>query len=229
MSNRINPFLTDSNFQDILLSRVLQLWTLTQLLIERKSIWKIQYGTRTDADSAYTWATPTPQPNLLALDLQIRAAVEVIATSTTKTVLQGLEQRLLQRPKCQRFETFLIAMIFLNIVERTSWLFRSWQAPERHSEWPLKGSPSLYAEQTQNFANLITMLFNMRGVCVHVQKDPDTGYVRPAKESDLRIVGWFEAFHLTPSDLEACHNPMFDFNDLRSLDFSYAAKLLIMT
>ena len=229
MSNRITSFLTDSNFQDILLSRVLQLWTLTQLLIEPKSSWKIQYGTRTGTDAAYTWETPVPQPNLLALDLQIRAAVESLATNTTKTVLQGLEQRLLQRPKCQSFETFLIAMILLNIVERTSWLFKSWQHPERYPDWPLKASPSSYAEQAQNFANLVTMLFNMRGVCVQVRKDPDTGYVRPAKENDPHIAVWFEAFNLTPSDLENCQNPVFDFNDLRSLDFSYAAKLLVMT
>ena len=145
-----------------------------------------------------SWETPDVQPNLSALDFQVRAAVEDLATSITKTVLQGLETRLLQRPKCQSFETFLIALILLNIVERTNWVFKTWQDPERAADWPLNDLPSSYSDQAQNFANLLEMLFKMRVVCVRVRvRSEFDNTLMPADMDDSHIRGWFDAVKLT--------------------------------
>lgn len=58
---------------------------------------------------------------------QLRAATEKRASQLSKTVMNDLERRLLQRQQSGWFETFLVAMILLNCVERTCWLFRSWE------------------------------------------------------------------------------------------------------
>lgn len=40
--------------------------------------------------------------------------------------MNDLERRLLQRQQSGRFETFLVALILLSCVERTCWLFQTW-------------------------------------------------------------------------------------------------------
>lgn len=57
---------------------------------------------------------------------QLRAAMEKRAMQLSKSVINDLERRLLQRQKTGWFETFLVAVVLLNCVERTCWLFRSW-------------------------------------------------------------------------------------------------------
>lgn len=57
---------------------------------------------------------------------QLRAAAEKRAWQLSKSVMNDLERRLLQRQQSGWFETFLVALILLNCVERMCWLFRSW-------------------------------------------------------------------------------------------------------
>lgn len=57
---------------------------------------------------------------------QLRAAMEKRAMQLSKSVINDLERRLLQRQKTGWFETFLVAIVLLNCVERTCWLFHSW-------------------------------------------------------------------------------------------------------
>ena len=57
---------------------------------------------------------------------QVRALTEKKASKLSKSILNELEKRLLQRPQCQGFETFLVALILLSCVERMCWLFQTW-------------------------------------------------------------------------------------------------------
>lgn len=57
---------------------------------------------------------------------QLRAATEKRAAHLSKLVMNDLERRLLQRQQSGWFETFLVAIILLNCVERATWLFHSW-------------------------------------------------------------------------------------------------------
>lgn len=52
--------------------------------------------------------------------------MEKRASQLSKFVINDLERRLLQRQKCGWFDTFIVAIILLNCVDRTCWLFRSW-------------------------------------------------------------------------------------------------------
>lgn len=57
---------------------------------------------------------------------QLRAAVEKRAGILAKSVMSEMERRLLMRNREGWFRTYLAAVILLNAVERTSWLFKSW-------------------------------------------------------------------------------------------------------
>ena len=59
---------------------------------------------------------------------QLRAAAEKRAAQISKTLLNELERRLLQRAQSGCFETYLVAICLLNCVERSSWLFQSWDS-----------------------------------------------------------------------------------------------------
>lgn len=57
---------------------------------------------------------------------QLRAAAEKRGSQLSKSVMNDLERRLLQRQQSGWFETFLVSIILLNCVERMCWLFQSW-------------------------------------------------------------------------------------------------------
>ena len=65
---------------------------------------------------------------------QLRSAAEKRAAQLSKGVMNDLERRLLQRQHSGWFETFLVAMVLLNCVERASWLFWTWENEQYYSK-----------------------------------------------------------------------------------------------
>ena len=65
---------------------------------------------------------------------QLRCAAEKRAAQLSKGVMNDLERRLLQRQHSGWFETFLVAMVLLNCVERASWLFWTWEDEQYYSK-----------------------------------------------------------------------------------------------
>lgn len=82
---------------------------------------------------------------------QLRAATEKRASQLSRSVMNDLERRLLQRQQSGWFETFLVAVITLNCVERACWLFRTWDdenfaqrvSPPIHNSYPFGNITSL--------------------------------------------------------------------------------------
>lgn len=66
--------------------------------------------------------------------LQLRAHAEKRAAQLSRNVMNDLERRLLRRWQESWFETFLVAIILLNCVERMCWLYRSWDDSQWHSK-----------------------------------------------------------------------------------------------
>lgn len=64
------------------------------------------------------------------LCIQLKAAAEKRAAQISKSLLNELERRLLQRAQSGWFETYLAAICLLNCVERSTWLFQSWDFEE---------------------------------------------------------------------------------------------------
>ena len=64
---------------------------------------------------------------------QLKAAIEKRAAQLSKSVMTDLERRLLLRQQSDWFDTFLVALILLNCIERTTWLFMSWDEDKQPS------------------------------------------------------------------------------------------------
>jgi hypothetical protein len=123
--------------QDLLLERVLELWVATHILADVELHWKTFTNATLPPASVNTLAPSTDEGRLpinestnpesyALLSSQLRAATEKRASQLGKLVMNDLERRLLQRQHSGWFETFLVAVILLNCVERTCWLFRTW-------------------------------------------------------------------------------------------------------
>lgn len=123
--------------QDILLERVLELWVATHILVDTELTWKTYYNPTLPPNSLHSLSQPSDEGRLPIEEVsdpesygllcsQLRAAMEKRASQLSKFVINDLERRLLQRQKCGWFDTFIVAIILLNCVERTCWLFRSW-------------------------------------------------------------------------------------------------------
>ena len=124
--------------QDILLERVLELWVATHILVDSDLRWRTFCNPTLPPTSMQALAQPsddgrmpidevTNAESYALLCSQLRAATEKRASQLSKSVMNDLERRLLQRQQSGWFETFLVALILLNCVERTCWLFRSWE------------------------------------------------------------------------------------------------------
>lgn len=123
--------------QDTLLERVLELWLATHILVDTELHWRTFVNPTLPPTSMHTLA-PSSDEGRMPVDevnnpesygllcSQLRSAAEKRAAQLSKTVMNDLERRLLQRQQSGWFETFLVALILLNCVERTCWLFRSW-------------------------------------------------------------------------------------------------------
>lgn len=119
----------------------MELWLATHVLVDSDLPWKLFVHSLLPATSVDTLALPTeegrvpidrnsnPESYNLILS-QLRAAVEKRAGLLSKTVMNELERRLLQRHHSGWFETFLVSVILLNCVERACWLFTSWESEE---------------------------------------------------------------------------------------------------
>lgn len=119
------------------MERVLELWVATHILVDTELTWKTYYNPTLPPNSLHSLSQPSDEGRLPIeqvsdpeshglLCSQLRAAMEKRASQLSKFVINDLERRLLQRQKCGWFDTFIVAIILLNCVERTCWLFRSW-------------------------------------------------------------------------------------------------------
>lgn len=120
-----------------MLERAVELWVSTLILVDTDLTWKTYCNPTLPPTSMHTLSQPNDEGRLPIDEVtdaesygllcsQLRAGMEKRAMQLSKSVINDLERRLLQRQKTGYFETFLIAMVLLNCVERTCWLFQSW-------------------------------------------------------------------------------------------------------
>lgn len=120
------------------MEHVLELWVATHILADSELRWKTYCNPTLPPTSLHTLGQSTDDGRMpideitnpesyALLTSQLRAATEKRAAQLGKAVMNDLERRLLQRQRSGWFETFLVAMILLNCVERSCWLFYSWE------------------------------------------------------------------------------------------------------
>lgn len=152
--------------QDPLLNRVLELWTTVHILIDHELRWTMSETSSLASESGrgVQINEHTNGESYNILHLQLNAAAEKKAAQISKIVLNDLERRLLQRSSTSSFETFLVALILLNCVEKTTWLFNSWEQEAFTARWPLDKTPVWYSSQGDKVADMIQMLLRIRGI-----------------------------------------------------------------
>ncbi|KAL4874819.1 hypothetical protein BJY04DRAFT_203121 [Aspergillus karnatakaensis] len=223
--------------KDVLLERVLELWVATHILVDAELHWKTFSNPTLPPASLHSLAQTTDDGRIPIDEItnaesyallcgQLRSATEKRAASLSKSVMNDLERRLLQRQQSGWFETFLVSLILLNCVERTCWLFRSWDDENFAQRWPLDKRPPYYATQGDRFSDILHMLLKMRSLPPKATPLPDSGILKAVDGSDENAIRWFEMIKISPLFLEQRQNAAFDPTDSRSLDLRYGAKLL---
>ncbi|OJJ49683.1 hypothetical protein ASPZODRAFT_128185 [Penicilliopsis zonata CBS 506.65] len=226
--------------KDILLERVLELWVATHVLVDSELRWKTYINPTLPPTSMHTLAQPTDDGRIPVDEItnpetygllcsQLRAATEKRASQLSKSVMNDLERRLLQRQQSGWFETFLVAIILLNCVERTCWLFRSWEHENFAPRWPLDKRPPYYANQGERFSDILHMLLKMRSLPPKATPSLENGILKAIEGSDENATQWFETIKITPQFLEQRQTADFDPTDSRSFDLRYGSKLLYPT
>ena len=194
-----------STKSDTLLTRVLELWAATTLLVSPSlpislTISSAKEGSN-EADEAGASTNndpdlpiPTNSESHRLIHTQLCSHLEHRSAILSRSILHELERRLLQRGQSGWFETFLVAVILLNAVERTSWAFASWEtvsaidpaltsdisnisnhpdpvidspphAPSPPTRsWPLEKRPEWYVDRSERFAEMLGVLLRMRGL-----------------------------------------------------------------
>jgi hypothetical protein len=115
---------------------VLELWSVNHVLVDHEMQWKT-YEKQDVKDGGNTRKPindETDKESYRLLCTQLRSAAEKRAAQISKNVMNELERRLLQRTQSGWFETFLVAILLLNCVERSSWLFQTWNSDQYESK-----------------------------------------------------------------------------------------------
>lgn len=215
--------------KDVLLDRVLELWIATHILVDSELRWKTYCNPTLPPTSMNSLAQPSDDGRMpidevanaetyALLCSQLRAATERRASQLSKSVMNDLERRLLQRQQSGWFETFLVALILLNCVERTCWLFRTWEDEafaQRVSfqfddfpgesfdilmpipQWPLDKRPPYYASQGDRFSDILHMLLKMRSLPPKATPRPEDGILKAVEGSDENAARWFDMIKIT--------------------------------
>ncbi|KAJ5698591.1 hypothetical protein N7462_000596 [Penicillium macrosclerotiorum] len=223
--------------KDTLLERAVDLWVATHILVDTELNWKTFCNPTLPPTSMHSLSQPSDEGRLPIdevtdhesynlLGSQLRAAMEKRAMQLSKSVINDLERRLLQRQKTGWFETFLVAIVLLNCVERTCWLFRSWDNESFAQRWPLDKRPPYYFNQSERFADILHMLLRMRSLPPKTTIRPDNGTLKAVDGSDENAMRWFDMIQVSPFYLEERANALFDPTDSRSLDLCHSARLL---
>ncbi|EPS32224.1 hypothetical protein PDE_07184 [Penicillium oxalicum 114-2] len=224
--------------KDSLLERVVDLWVATHILVDNDLSWKTYCNPTLPPTSMHSLSQASDEGRLpieevndpesyALLCSQLRAATEKRAMQLSKSVFNDLERRLLQRQKTGWFETFLVAIILLNCVERICWLFRSWDNENFAQRWPFERRPPYYYSQSEQFARILHMLLRMRSIPPKSVMRPDTSVLKAVDGSDEAAVRWFDMIQVTPYYLEERTHAVFDPQDSRSLDLRHVAGLLL--
>ncbi|CAL3965190.1 unnamed protein product [Diplocarpon coronariae] len=208
---------------DGLLTKTLEFWSIVQILVDHEPRWNISERVHVDAQ-----AGQGPAVTLSSYDLivsQLNAAAEKKASKMCADVLVRLERLLLQ--KVSSFEIFLISIIILNCVEKSTWLFKSWEQASFRSRWPLDKPPKWFADQGEKFTETLQMLLRMRDV---VPKTFQTHEGIIATNKDTISKSYFDSLHLDHRDvLNKQANYVFDPANSRCYELRFCSRILLPT
>jgi hypothetical protein len=219
--------------EDDLLTRVLELWCVNHILVDDEMKWctyvldKMHEHEDHAADEDSSGKNEISVTSYHIITAQLRAQAERQAAWLSKTVMNDLERRLLQRAQSGWFETFLVSVIMINCIERSIWLLKMWEqgSIEGNEPWPLQHGPEYYFAQAERFVEMLQMLLKLGGLPSKI-KTTDDGIL--ATEGDEIARRYFEEIQLNEKDLVEKQNAKFDHLDSRSFELRLCSRILLL-
>ena len=184
--------------QDHLLSDAIELWATVHIFVASELRWTFSEKIDNDGPPGSGPKISNDEAVSHLLDLQINAAAEKKASQLCKEVLSNLEKRLLRRDPDSFFETFLIALIILNCVEKSTWLFTYWQQDNFKGSWPLSKEQETYISQGEKTINHLIMLLRYRNAPPKTRSRAEDGLlvVDPTPDNE-KAVNYFAELNMT--------------------------------
>ncbi|KAL3428391.1 hypothetical protein PVAG01_01900 [Phlyctema vagabunda] len=213
--------------EDDLLKRALDLWSIVHILIDHELRWTTTQ--RGNIDDAAGNGRPIEQREgdrtYPVICLQLNAAAEKKAAQVCNGVFRNLEGRLLKSSNNCTFELFLVSIIALNCLEKSTWLFKSWEQENFTSRWPLDKGPSWYASQGDRIIDLLQMLLRIKSV-------PPKTYTREdgilATDADQTAREYYEKIQLSYLEvLDKQNNHIFDPANSRCYELRFCSRLIL--
>lgn len=229
---------------DPLLTRALHFWGVVHILVDHELAWTIT--TRTDAEAPNSQdqqiSRSTDEKTYGRLCLQLNAAAEMKASEMCKAVLGDLERRLLSKDSSESFEIFIATIIVLNCIEKSTWLFKSWEQPSFLSTWPLPKNPESFVQQGEVVADLLHQLLNIRHIPPKTSIRPEDGVI--VGEEGHPAAAYYEQLQLNCKCLcpqlsataklwivahlqDKQMNHVFDQSDSRCYELRYCSRLIL--
>ncbi|PQE15404.1 zn 2cys6 transcription factor protein [Rutstroemia sp. NJR-2017a BVV2] len=220
--------------QDTLLTRALEFWAMVHIHVDTEVSWSLNEKICSGEQAGQTRTIPpTSESSWSTMVAQLNAAAEKKAGMMCRNILNELERRLLQHNKASSFEVFLISLLVLNCIEKSTWAFKSWEQDLFKSRWPLDKNPVWFGSQGDKLTDLLQMLLNTRSVPPKSYAD---SYVDGILVVDVKVEGdkrdtrahdFFNEIQLRRSYvLDKQLNPVFDPANSRCFELRYSSRLL---
>ena len=224
--------------EDVLLKTVADLWMSTTMISDPRKVWSISaledvsQGSSDFHNNKTAAGRPAnghiDQQSYALIMSQLKSGLERLATKLSTHAMNKFEKRMLRPVSSNQFETFLIAFILINCVERHSWIFHNWTDRLRAERWPLNQPPADIITQAEQATSVIAFMINIRNLTSKTTETAAGGVLQAEHPTDKKYAEWFGEIGVTVHLLaERRDNAVFDAGDCRSLDLKYSAALLL--
>ncbi|KAI1459333.1 hypothetical protein F4805DRAFT_421186 [Annulohypoxylon moriforme] len=210
---------------DELLKKALEFWGIVELMdLERHWTMKAKSP---NGDAEEYWIDDAFNSEAYTnICLQLTAAAERKASIASRNLLGEIQRRLQDGKSKHGFPMFLVVILFLNCIEKTTWAFKVWEEENLRPKWPLEKPPSNFTQQGQTLANLLRLLLKVRDFLPRlVFTDPSSPITATRDEC---VVKYFEHLGVTKAYLQSRQDPKnFQPENSRSLEFLYGSRIIL--
>lgn len=210
---------------DELLKKALELWGIVEMMdLERH--WKMCVKSPNSNVDDYMIEDAVDSEAYTNICLQLTAASERKASISSKNLLGEIRRRLQDGKIKNGFPMFLVVILFLNCIEKTTWAFKVWEEENLRPKWPLEKPPSDFTGQGKDLTNLLRVLLKVRKFLPKLEAADPNSPITASSESG--VAEYFQNLQITEAYLQSRQDPdNFQPDDSRSLEFLYGSKILL--
>ncbi|KAI2465097.1 hypothetical protein F4781DRAFT_410680 [Annulohypoxylon bovei var. microspora] len=213
--------------KDELLQRSLELWGIVELM-DRERHWTMR-AKSPNADVEDYWISETFDNEAYTnICLQLTAAAERKASTASRSLLSGIQRRLQDgKAKCG-FSMFLVVVLFLNCIEKTTWAFKAWEEKDLLPMWPLERPPGDFTGQGGTLSHLLRVLLQVRNFLPKLVAEGPDSPIEVVATKDSQVKQFFQQLNVTPAYLRSRQEQdHFQPTNSRSLEFLFCSSVLL--